>query len=58
MDHFQSPRHVGNIADEDKTISGIMAQLPEERFNCFALAANALRLAIDEYRCKQQEILE
>jgi nitrogen fixation NifU-like protein len=42
----------------NETVSEIMAQLPEERFPCFALAANALKLAIEEYRCKKQEILE
>jgi nitrogen fixation NifU-like protein len=39
----------------NETISDIMAQLPEERFSCLALAMNALRLAIEGYRCKKLE---
>lgn len=37
----------------NETVNDIMAQLPEERFSCFALSANALRLAIEGYRCKK-----
>ncbi len=42
----------------NKTVSDIMGQLPEERFPCFALAANALKIAVEEYRCKKQENLD
>ncbi len=31
------------------------SQLPREKITCFKLAANALRLAIEEYRSKQPE---
>jgi nitrogen fixation NifU-like protein len=120
MDHFQSPRNVGEIADADGTgivknarcgdimqmsikvekdiivnakfktfgcgaaiatssiitekIKGksigealrisdeaakeIVEQLPQEKLPCFTLAANALRLAVDEYRCNKQGIHE
>ncbi len=120
MDHFQSPRNVGEIADADGTgivknarcgdimqmfikvendiivdakfktfgcgaaiatssiitekikgrhveealrISDEMAKkivdyLPQEKLPCFTLAANALRLAVDEYRCNKQGIHE
>jgi nitrogen fixation NifU-like protein len=120
MDHFQSPRNVGEIADADGTgivknarcgdimqmfikvekdiivdakfktfgcgaaiatssiitekIKGksieealrisdeaakeIVDQLPQEKLPCFTLAANALRLAVDEYRCNKQGIHE
>jgi len=32
-----------------------LSQLPEEKIACFKLAANALRLAIEEYKSKQFE---
>ncbi len=35
----------------EKTLS----HLPHEKITCFKLAANALKLAIDEYRSKQSE---
>jgi len=28
--------------------------LPKEKVPCFALATDALKLAIEEYRCKQE----
>jgi nitrogen fixation NifU-like protein len=40
----------------DETAKEIMSQLPQEKFPCFTLAANALRLAVDEYRCSKGEI--
>ena len=42
----------------DETAREILGQLPQEKLPCFTLAANALRLAIDEYRCKKQQIHE
>jgi len=33
----------------------ILFQLPREKIPCFTLATNALRLAVEEYRCKQVE---
>ena len=120
MDHFQSPRNVGEIADADgtgivknatcgdimqmsikvendvivdakfmtfgcgaaiatssiitekikgrgieealriseETAKEILDQLPKDKVPCFTLAADALRLAIEEYRCSKQEIHE
>ncbi len=50
----------GSTIDEAVKISeGISenasSQLPQEKITCFKLAANALRLAIEEYRSKQPE---
>lgn len=42
----------------DETAREIVGQLSHEKLPCFTLAANALRLAIDEYRCKKQQIHE
>ena len=42
----------------DETANEILGQLTQEKLPCFTLAANALRLAIDEYRCKKQQIHE
>jgi nitrogen fixation NifU-like protein len=42
----------------DETAKEIMEQLPQEKLPCFTLAANALRLAVDEYRCNKQAIHE
>jgi nitrogen fixation NifU-like protein len=36
----------------------ILSQLPKEKVPCFTLAADALKLAIEEYRCKQQGVHE
>lgn len=40
----------------NETIKDIVSQLPHDKVPCFTLAANALRLAVEEYRCKEQEI--
>ena len=42
----------------DETAKDIVDQLPQEKLPCFTLAANALRLAVDEYRCSKQGIHE
>ena len=34
----------------------ILSELPREKIPCFTLATNALKLAIEEYRCKQVEL--
>ena len=48
----------GSTVDEALKISEaiseeILSQLPEEKISCFKLAANALKLAIEEYRDKR-----
>jgi nitrogen fixation NifU-like protein len=48
----------GSTIDEALKISEriskeILPKLPKEKISCFTLATNALRLAIEEYRCKQ-----
>ena len=40
----------------DETATKIESQLPQEKFPCFTLAANALKLAVDEYRCSKVKI--
>ena len=42
----------------DETAKEILNQLPPEKFPCFTLAADALRLAVEEFRCKRQEFHE
>lgn len=42
----------------EKTSTEILSQLPKEKTPCFTLAADALKLAIEEYRCKQEGIHE
>jgi nitrogen fixation NifU-like protein len=51
----------GTTIDEALKISEriskeILSELPKEKIPCFTLATNALRLAIEEYRCKQVEL--
>jgi len=36
----------------EETSKEILSQLPKEKIPCFTLAADALKLAIEEYRCK------
>jgi len=48
----------GSAIDEALKISEgileeILSQLPAEKIPCFRLATNALKLAIEEYECKQ-----
>ena len=50
----------GSTIDEALEISErlsreILSELPKEKIHCFTLATNALKLAIEEYRCNQVE---
>ena len=36
------------------TAKEVLSQLPEEKIPCFTLATDALKLAIEEYRCKEE----
>jgi len=36
----------------------ILSELPKDKIPCFTLATNALKLAIEEYRCKQVELCQ
>jgi len=38
----------------EETAREILAMLPEEKVPCFGLATDALKLAIEEYRCKNE----
>ncbi len=40
------------IKISEETSKEILAQLPKEKTPCFTIAMDALRLAIEEYRCK------
>lgn len=42
----------------EETSQEILSQLPKEKVPCFTLAKEALKLAIEEYRCKQSGIHE
>ena len=51
----------GTTIDEALKISEriskeILSELAREKIPCFTLATNALKLAIEEYRCKQVEL--
>jgi len=37
----------------EETSREVLAQLPKEKVPCFTLATEALKLAIEEYRCKR-----
>ena len=41
-----------------ETAKDILNQLPKDKVPCFTLAVNALRLAVEEYRCNKQQIHE
>jgi nitrogen fixation NifU-like protein len=41
-----------------KTAEEVLSQLPKEKASCFTLATDALKLAVDEYRCKKEGIHE
>jgi nitrogen fixation NifU-like protein len=56
-------RIIGATLDEaikisDETSKEVLAQLPIEKVPCFTLATDALKLAIEEYRCKQAGVHE
>lgn len=38
----------------EETSREVLSQLPKEKTPCFTIAMDALRLAIDEYRCKSE----
>ena len=40
----------------ETTVNEVLSQLPKEKIPCFTLAAEALKLAIEEYNCKQTGI--
>ena len=42
----------------EETAKEILFQLPKEKIPCFTLATDALKLAIEEYRCKQAGLHE
>ncbi len=42
----------------EETSREVLSQLPKEKIPCFTLATDALKLAIEEYRCKQTGIHE
>jgi len=42
----------------EETSKEVLSQLPKEKIPCFTLATDALKLAIEEYRCKQVGIHE
>jgi len=42
----------------EETAKEVLAQLPKEKIPCFTLATDALKLAIEEYRCKREGFQE
>src|SRR4030043_2164386 len=42
----------------EETSREVLSQLPKEKTPCFTLATDALKLAIEEYRCKRDGIHE
>ena len=42
----------------EETSREVLAQLPKEKVPCFILATDALKLAIEEYRCKRTGVHE
>lgn len=42
----------------EETAKEVLSQSPKEKIPCFTLATDALRLAIEEYRCKMAGIHE
>jgi nitrogen fixation NifU-like protein len=56
-------RIIGATLDEalkisEETSREVLSQLPKEKIPCFTLATDALKLAIEEYRCKQSGVHE
>ncbi len=46
------------IKISEETSREVLSQLPKEKVPCFTLATDALKLAIEEYRCKRTGIHE
>ena len=42
----------------EETAKEVLSQLPKEKIPCFTLAIDALKLAIEEYRCKRAGLHE
>ena len=42
----------------EETAKEVLSQLPKEKVPCFTLATDALKLAIEEYRCKREGFQE
>jgi len=42
----------------EETSKEVISQLPKEKIPCFTLATDALKLAIEEYRCKEAGVHE
>jgi nitrogen fixation NifU-like protein len=42
----------------EETAKEVLSQLPKEKIPCFTLATDALKLAIEECRCKQTGVHE
>jgi len=42
----------------EETAKEVLSQLPKEKIPCFTLATDALKLAIEEYRCKREGVQE
>jgi len=42
----------------EETAKEVLSQLPKEKVPCFTLATDALKLAVEEYRCKQAWVHE
>ncbi len=56
-------RIIGATLDEalkisEETSQEVLDQLPKEKVPCFSLATDALKLAIEEYRCKRTGVHE
>jgi nitrogen fixation NifU-like protein len=46
------------IKISEETSKEVLSQLPKEKVPCFTLATDALKLAIEEYRCKRTGVHE
>ena len=46
------------LSISEQTSKEVLSQLPKEKIPCFTLATDALKLAIEEYRCKVEGIHE
>jgi len=42
----------------EETAQEVLSQLPKDKVPCFTLATDALKLAVEEYRCKQTGVHE